>query len=472
MRKVITSALLSLLACAMMAQSTARTFTLSNSTDGKSTITVFLPNQSLATGRVIVACPGGGYSNLAIRHEGTDWAEYFNNQGIAYVVLKYRMPAGDRQIPVSDAENAIKTVRDSAAVWHVNPYDVGIMGFSAGGHLASTISTHADWNVRPNFSILFYPVISMDKTLGDRGSSERFLGMGQDDKSLIEQYSNERQVSRHLTPPALILTASDDRTVNPVTNGVAYYNAMRVAGNNAAMYIYPTGGHGFGFNKSFTYHDQMLTDLTQWLKTFKTPAQTAIRVACIGNSITDGDGIDMQDEFSYPAQLQADLGEGYSVRNFGVSARTLLNKGDFPYMKERAWQDALASNPNIVIVKLGTNDSKDGNWKYGKEFEHDLQQMVDSLKALPAKPKVFIAYPIKAFKPSWTINDSVIINGIIPVINKVAKRNKLATIDLHSVITDSNMVQEDGIHPKQEGAALMAKVIAGAIEDSTIKRNM
>lgn len=96
-------------------------------------------------------------------YEGRDWAGYFNRQGIAFFVLAYRMPKGDRNIPLSDAYNAIRTVRDSAAQWHVNPLDVGIMGFSAGGHLASAVSTHADWTVRPNFSILFYPVVSMDE---------------------------------------------------------------------------------------------------------------------------------------------------------------------------------------------------------------------------------------------------------------------------------------------------------------------
>ena len=136
---------------------TARSFKLVNSDDGESELTCFLPQNP--TGRAVVACPGGGYSHLAMEHEGTDWAPYFNEKGIAYFVLKYRMPNGDRNIPMSDAYNAIKTVRDSADVWNINPYDVGIMGTSAGGHLASTVSTHAPWEVRPNFSILFYPVI-------------------------------------------------------------------------------------------------------------------------------------------------------------------------------------------------------------------------------------------------------------------------------------------------------------------------
>ena len=120
---------------------------------------VFLPAPELATGRAVVACPGGGYSHLAVDHEGYDWAPYFNKQGIALIVLKYRMPKGDRTLPISDAEAAMKIVRDSADVWNLNPNDIGIMGSSAGGHLASTIATHARPELRPNFQILFYPVI-------------------------------------------------------------------------------------------------------------------------------------------------------------------------------------------------------------------------------------------------------------------------------------------------------------------------
>lgn len=125
---------------------------------------VFLPAPELATGRAIVACPGGGYGGLAVNHEGYDWAPYFNKQGIALIVLKYRMPHGDRTLPISDAEAAMKMARDSADVWNLNPYDIGIMGSSAGGHLASTIATHTRPELRPNFQILFYPVITMDKS--------------------------------------------------------------------------------------------------------------------------------------------------------------------------------------------------------------------------------------------------------------------------------------------------------------------
>lgn len=445
---------------------TARRITVNLTDDGKANIVGYLPTQP--TGKAVVGCPGGGYSRLSLQNEGHDWADYFNRQGIAYFVLTYRMPNGDYTIPISDAQKSIRTVRDSADVWGINPYDVGIMGFSAGGHLASTVSTHSDFSDRPDFSILFYPVISMNEKESHKGSCVRFLGSeGQKDQKLVKSFSNQHAVRRHLTPPAIILTANDDRTVPPVTNGVAYYSAMRNQGNDCALYIYPTGGHGFGFKSTFTYHDQMLNDLTTWLQTHQGPKKDAVRVACIGNSITDGFGIEMATQFGYPAHLQRMLGNDYHVKNFGVSGRTMLNKGDLPYQNELAWRDALAFRPDIVIIKLGTNDSKPENWQYNKGFKDDLQQMVDALQANKNNPRIFLCTPIPAFKPTWNINDSVIVHGITPVINKVAKKNKLQVIDLHTLYAnDGDKMLKDGIHPDTKGALRMAEMIANALKET------
>ena len=195
---------------AMQAQ-TSRKFTVNLTPDGAANMQVFLPEQP--SGRAIVGCPGGGYSHLSMQNEGTDWVEYFNKQGIAYCVLTYRMPKGDRSIPMSDAQNAIRTVRDSAEAWHVSPYDVGIMGFSAGGHLASTTATHAPQESRPDFQILFYPVISMDERVTHKGSVVGFLGDKRGDEKLVHEFSNDKQVHKHQTPPAIIIMAGDDRAV-------------------------------------------------------------------------------------------------------------------------------------------------------------------------------------------------------------------------------------------------------------------
>ena len=449
---------------------TARKFTVNITDDGKANMVAYLPQNP--TGRAIVDCPGGGYSHLSMENEGHDWAPWFNNQGIAYFVLTYRMPNGDRSIPVSDAQKAIRTVRDSAQAWSINPSDVGIMGFSAGGHLASTVSTHSELPERPDFSILFYPVISMNERETHKGSVNGFLGADKNNKQLVHDYSNQNAVRRHLTPPAIILLANDDRAVPPVTNGIAYYSAMRNLGNECALHVYPTGGHGYGFRSTFRYHDQMLADLKSWLDNHKAPAKNALRVACIGNSITDGHGIDMATTQGYPAHLQRLLGADYEVRNYGVSSRTMLNKGDHPYMQELAWRDAQAWQPDIAVIKLGTNDTKPENWQYGSEYEQDLRQMLQALKGA----KVFICTPIPAFKNTWNISDSVIVNAIIPIINKVAKKQKLQVIDLHTNFafdqdhspasrSQKELMQNDGIHPNEKGAQRIAEIIAAALKN-------
>ena len=208
----------------------------------------------------------------------------------------------------------------------------------------------------------------------------------------------------------------------------------------------------------------MLNDLGNWLNARQTPKPDAIKVACIGNSITDGFGIDMRTAYGYPAQLQQLLGKDYWVKNFGVSARTMLNKGDYPYMNEMAWKDALAFKPDIVIIKLGTNDSKPENWQYGAEFKQDLQQMITTLRK-NNNPKIFLCTPIPAFKPTWNISDSVIVNNIIPIQQDVAKKNKLQVIDLHTLFAnDGDKMVDDGIHPDNKGARKMAEIIAGAIK--------
>ena len=467
-KRCLFSAMLGVAVTALQAQ-TARTFTVNITPDGKANMVCYLPEQP--SGRAVVDLPGGGYSHLATQHEGHDWAEWFNRQGIAFFVVTYRMPGGDRNIPLGDARQAVRIVRDSASVWRVNPRDVGIMGFSAGGHLASSVSTHSEFDARPDFSILFYPVISMNQRDSHKGSCVNFLGDdGARNDQLVREWSNQNAVRSHLTPPAIILMANDDGAVPPVTNGVAYYSAMRQAGNACAMHIYPSGGHGFGFRPSYKFHDQMLADLQAWLRSLPSPRTDAVRVACIGNSITHGSGIDMMDQKGYPAQLQQLLGDGYQVKNYGVGARCMMATSDHPYMQEQAWRDAKAFLPQVVIIKLGTNDSKDYQWNQ-QQYERDYQLMIDTLRQLPSRPVIYLCNPVRAFRDKWGITDSVIVGGVIPSISKIAKRNKLKVIDLHSVITDPKDMTSDMIHPNANGARRMAERIAAELKPNSLQRN-
>lgn len=209
---------------------------------------VFLPNKRSGNGQAVIICPGGGYARLSYDWEGTDFAKLLNAHGIAAFVLKYRLPDSltsthPDQVPLLDAKQAISIVRASAQEWNIKPNHIGIMGFSAGGHLAATLSTHFEEGTKPDFAILIYPVISMDKSIAHIGSRNNLIGL-QPSNELIKLYSNEFQVSAQ-TPPTFIIHATDDNSV-PVENSLLYYQALKTNKVAAEMHIFPSGGHGFG----------------------------------------------------------------------------------------------------------------------------------------------------------------------------------------------------------------------------------
>lgn len=214
-------------------------------------------------GVAIVMCPGGGYARLAMNHEGHDMADWFNAQGITYAVLKYRMPNGHDEVPLSDAEQAIRLVRQHAAEWGTDPHRVGIMGASAGGHLAASLATlYSSEETRPDFQILFYPVITMG--IATHGGSRINL-IGENPAPELEQrYTLEKQVTER-TPQAFIMLSADDNAVPPV-NSLNYFTALCEHGIPASMHIYPTGGHGWGFRDSFPYKRQWTGELEKWLR--------------------------------------------------------------------------------------------------------------------------------------------------------------------------------------------------------------
>jgi acetyl esterase/lipase len=240
------------------------------------TLTRYSPAEP--NGTAVIICPGGGYMGTAGDHEGVQVAEVLNEFGITAFVLKYRLPDDrtcvDKSLaPLQDAQQAIRMVRSHAAEWNINPHRIGIMGFSAGGHLASTAATHfhsrADLtctdttSVRPDFVALIYPVISFSDKLTHGGSRERLLGPhpGVDQ---IRLYSNELQVTP-TAPPAFLVHAGDDGTV-PVGNSIAYYEACLRNQVPAEMHLYPAGGHGFGLHNP-KVKDEWLERMVLWLQT-------------------------------------------------------------------------------------------------------------------------------------------------------------------------------------------------------------
>lgn len=214
------------------------------------------------TGMAVLIAPGGAYGALAIGYEGADFARWFAENGITGIVLKYRMPNAHRTVPLDDAQQAMRLIRSHADAWKIDPKRVGVMGFSAGGHLASTLLTHFEEGARPDFGVLCYPVISFDKRWEHTGTTKNLLGDNPSEE-MREYYSNEKQVSAQ-TPPTLIFYSDDDKSV-PSVNGAMFYEALKAHGVPAAMYVFPSGGHGWGFRDTFKYHETMKQLMLDWL---------------------------------------------------------------------------------------------------------------------------------------------------------------------------------------------------------------
>ncbi len=228
----------------------------------KPSITVYKADKP--NGMAIIMCPGGGYARLAMNHEGHDMAPWLNAQGITYIVLKYRMPNGHYEVPLSDAEQAIRLVRQHAKEWNIRPDRIGIMGASAGGHLAASLATlYSNNETRPDFQILFYPVISMVPGVTHGGSRQNLLG-NNPSQELEDKYTLEKQVNAH-TPQAFIMLSADDGAVPPA-NGIHYFEALLQHQVPATLHVYPTGGHGWGFRDAFTYKRQWTGELEKWLR--------------------------------------------------------------------------------------------------------------------------------------------------------------------------------------------------------------
>ena len=227
-------------------------------------VEVFLPEKP--NGQVVVICPGGGYARLAAIHEGDMFAEWFNQRGITAVVLYYRMPNGHSELPRKDVLTAVEMVRGNAKAWGVDPSKVGVMGFSAGGHVAATALTkYTSEANRPDFGVLIYPVITMKEEYTHKGSRDRLIGQNVK-YAKVEEWSLEEKVNAQ-TPTCFLALSDDDRSVSP-QNSIMFYNALKEHRVPAELHIYPEGGHGWGFNgdKFAPYHDEFLTSLERWLE--------------------------------------------------------------------------------------------------------------------------------------------------------------------------------------------------------------
>lgn len=241
-------------------------------------LTVFLPSPDRSTGTAVLICPGGGYAALAFDHEGNAIARWLNDNGIAGIILKYRLPSDrimqDKSVgPLQDAQEAMRIIRRNAKEWNIDPAKIGVIGFSAGGHLASTLSTHfADkvydvkdkTSARPDFSLLIYPVISFDTTFTHMGSRNNLIGMNPGE-SLVIRFSNELQITEE-TPPTFLVHSTDDRAV-PVLNTISYFNGLQKQGINSEMHVFQKGGHGYGLATGRGTESSWPELCINWLKT-------------------------------------------------------------------------------------------------------------------------------------------------------------------------------------------------------------
>jgi len=243
------------------------------------TVMVFNPVKQDANKTAIIVCPGGGYARLASGHEGNEVAEAFNKIGVTVFVLKYRLPfdscmTNKEIVPLQDLQQTIKLVRDRAAGFDINPAMLGVIGFSAGGHLVSTgitkfsesyIENTSNTSLRPDFAILGYPVISMDSAICHKGSRDNLLGKKAADAKL-NLFSSDMQVTAQ-TPPTFLVHASDDKSV-PVENSIRFYQALIKNKVNAELHIYQNGGHGFGLHNATTT-DAWFERAISWMRVNK-----------------------------------------------------------------------------------------------------------------------------------------------------------------------------------------------------------
>lgn len=450
-------------------------------------ISVYLPDHPC--GLAVLAIPGGGYSGVWYNHEGHLPAAWYNEQGIVYAVLKYRLPNAHPEVPLDDVQQAMRILREHSSEWNIQK--LGVQGCSAGGHLASTAATHyTSPDVRPDFQILFYPVISLDPSFTHYWSSHFLLG-DKPSKKLVQQYSNELQVTQD-TPPAFILASSDDGLV-PVRNSIEYYNALVAHGVSVTMHLYPVGGHGWCWRDNFRYKPQYVSELGQWLRTLL-PQR---RVLWIGDSITDGgwgrSGGDMRPSsernewdknhvygHGYVEQCASYFESQYPEAeikcwNRGISGNTLEQ------LAARWQQDAIDLHPNVVSILIGINDActffdrkkQDPSLTFDiKAWETQYRTLLDQTRDSLPGVQLVLCTPFIA-RAGWVAETDnfdqrqQLMNDMASVVRRLAQDYHATLVpfdtlfrdlrDQHPTSNNSYWIW-DGIHPTPAGHRKMAEL--------------
>jgi acetyl esterase/lipase/lysophospholipase L1-like esterase len=469
------------------------------------TLTVFLPDPGKATGTAVIICPGGGYQVLAMSHEGYDVARKLNEAGIAAFVLKYRLPRREtmqdkRYGPLQDAQRAIQLVRERAREWNINPKKIGIMGSSAGGHLASTAGTHfqvaridnpRNTSLRPDFMILNYPVISFSDSLTHQGSRQNLIGGWSDSsgKKAAEQsrfykdlgmsaddvrfFSNEWQVTAE-TPPTFITAPLTDKVV-PVGNSLVFIAALQQKLVPVETFIYERGEHGFGmFNPAAGeqwidaclrwLNKQMNPPAMDWpnLKKYKeanrklgAPKTGENRVVFMGNSITE-----------FWKELDSAFWEGKSYIDRGISGQTT------PQMLLRFRQDVIDLKPKLVVILAGINDIA------GNTGPMTIEQTMVNIAAMAELAReqgirVVLSSVLPAYDFPWKpgLEPAETVLALNRLIRSYCNTHKLVYLDYHGPMKDERNglrkeLSDDGVHPNLKGYKIMEPLAEKAIAEA------
>ncbi|MFI3282558.1 MAG: GDSL-type esterase/lipase family protein [Rikenellaceae bacterium] len=430
---------------------------------------------------VVISFFGGGWAG-GNPNQFFDQSEYFASLGMVGISVDYRLIGTDNTTPfesVMDAKSAVRWVRKNRKMLGIDPNKIVTSGGSAGGHIALCTAiiegVEDDKNLKifsaPNAMILFNPVLN---TTEQGYGADKLVGRE-------TELSPVHHVRPNL-PPMLIMHGTRDTTV-PYQNAVDFCSAMAREGNDCRLVSAFGENHGFfnspefrtscgerNYRRCMYESVKFLSDIG-FISEELIPERSTIRVACVGNSITYGSRVEEREKNCYPTKLQSLMGEDYEVVNFGKPGATMLSNGNLPYTSTEEYRALLEYSPDIVIIKLGTNDSKLYNWSKSESFEEDYSALIKTLKSdKNRRPEIYICSPMPAFTPadSGGINNTRIVEEVIPTIKRVAKKSRLVYIDLYSSFENNASVFPDKIHPNAEGANRMANVIYNAIAQQEV----
>lgn len=431
---------------------------------------------------VVISFFGGGWA-VGSADQFYEQSEYYASIGMVAISAEYRLIKHDKTTPfecVMDGKSAVRWVRKNYKELGIDPDKIVTSGGSAGGHVASCTALiegyeeeNEDLTISsvPNAMILFNPVLNTTK---EGYGANKLVGR----ETEISPFHHIRPN----LPPTLVMHGTRDTTV-PYKNSFDFAENM-VANDNDCVLISAFGeNHGF-FNGTFFREncgtrniDRCMYESTRFLsrigflpKNLKSTKEP-LRIACVGNSITFGGQLKNRKKDSYPTVLQKLVGKDYEVKNFGKPGATLLRKGDVPYIETDEFKQLYDYAPEVIILKLGTNDTKAKNWQYNEDFYADYLQLIDTLKANPKrKAEVFVCAPTPSFLKNQTIsaNDSIIVNCICPIIQQVAKKRNLKYIDTHSYFEGKNELFPDKVHPNAAGANSLAIYIYEEISQKKV----